>query len=97
MVTLTLDALDPEGVVTTSVEAEAEFTVALTPPKKTILSAGVLLKPEPFKVTEPPMAPLAGEIVVMTGCASAKAGSSNKQRKLKIRFFKKTCANMVRV
>ena len=62
----------PTGTVTVRLVGLAAVTVAIVAPKKTILLAGVALKPVPVMVMDVPTGPLDGLNDVITG-AWAKA------------------------
>jgi hypothetical protein len=64
----------------------AAVTAAFTGPKYTILLAAVALKPVPVMVTVIPTAPLAGEKLLMIGCAKT-TWTNSRARKLKILFL----------
>jgi hypothetical protein len=61
----------PTGTFTVKAVALAAETAALAAPKKTILFAGVALKPAPVMVTVVPTGPETGENAVIAGCACA--------------------------
>ena len=58
----------PTGTITVKLVEVALFTTALAIPKKTILLADVVLKPDPEIVTTVPTGPLAGVKLVIIGC-----------------------------
>lgn len=59
-VTDILSVVTPTGTVTVKLVDEAAVTVAFIEPKKTILLAGVLLKPKPLIITDSPALALRG-------------------------------------
>jgi hypothetical protein len=64
----------------------AAVTVAFTGPKYTMLLAAIALKPVPLMVTEVPTAPLAGEKLLMIGCAKT-TWTNSRAKKLRILFL----------
>jgi hypothetical protein len=77
----------PIGTVTDKLVAMALLTFAFTAPKKTILFAAVVLKPDPEIVTTVPTGPLAGEKFVMTGCENDVKKKKQLPRKKSIGFI----------
>jgi hypothetical protein len=67
VVTLTGEYVAPVGTVTVNEFDDAPVTVAFTAPKYTTLFVGMVLKFDPETVTELPIVPLPGLIVVITG------------------------------
>ena len=60
VVTTSWPEVAPEGIVTIKTFAVADTTVAAVPLKVTVFCDGVVLKPVPCIVTEPPMGPSFG-------------------------------------
>lgn len=77
----------PMGTVTVKLVEVALLTFAFATPKKTILFAAVVLKPDPEIVTTVPTGPLAGEKLVMTGWENDGKKKKQLPRKKSIVFM----------